>query len=418
MIDHLFDKLENDEMKAEVVHECGTTRPDRARLPLLALQRILTGRLDDHGPSCLDDDHEHNNGNLDDGNHLALTNQWLRDGGVLPTMAMGFAETLAAATRCRCVGCAVDLSQRILVLSSMMENACLMDAENTKALVLEGFTEAASGYLVFGALDFLKHTMEESNILTTAGVWDDAFLSVLRTLTSLTHECMDAAKEIFHYTLSSDRDEVFGRSGLHLLARIFVEATLSSSIETEKLRYDARILVLNVLANMLDSGSSRTMFLKLHAGSTNKSFLAFLVQFLVEQTRSFEDAVLSAFGGSTDSGCEQRELDEQESERLVLAGNGFIMISYLLVDSVSSSDETSFQLRKIVLDAVPGASRPESITFVKNVLRAFCNHYRSRVGDLYLVLKGPIDALLRGLDAIDYTTGPDEAEASQGVEAF
>ena len=134
-------------------------------------------------------------------------------------------------------------------------------------------------------------------------------------------------------------------------------------------------------------------------------------------TAGFRAAVLAgSFGAgndgeppaTNDSGAV--ELPPGEEANLVTAGNGFVLLAYLLTDGGGGdrdgapSDATAATaVRDAILAELPGAG---GVRFAINTTKAFCNFYHFSVGDLSVAVIAPVVKLIRGLEAM-----AEEAEA-------
>jgi hypothetical protein len=210
---------------------------------------------------------------------------------------------------------------------------------------------------------------------------------------------------------SSTEKEKRSSWGLAVLARVLQMAVKSRNQETEgkKIRYDSIIFCLNCLANCVESGASTEALSELTADGRNGSktgsppFLTWLTRWLVEETRSFRDAVReSSFGASAGKHAERR-LEKNEDERLVTAGNGFVLLACVMIHS-TCTDATktgllggTITIKERILAELPGDTVDAKLMYVKNTLKAFCNFYHYSIGDLSVAVVAPVRKLIAQL---------------------
>jgi hypothetical protein len=176
--------------------------------------------------------------------------------------------------------------------------------------------------------------------------------------------------------------------------------------------YDAIIFCLNILANFVESGGSCHILAKIstrkqHTGAGNNDdgysyFLQWLTRWLVDETVSFREAVVESTFGSSPSKHQDRQLDALEDEKLVIAGNGFVLLCCLLIEDDNGNEKpsvgTSESVANIILNELPGTNCDSKLTFMKNTLKAFCNFYHFSIGDLSLAIVAPVKQLIKRLD--------------------
>jgi hypothetical protein len=404
-------------------------------VPLIALAAIVAGKASSNEDSCLDDDigqDDCNESHPGDYNPLLETNYLLGKIGAIPLLSLALSETLAAVTHQleaartsllsdsnsyvqKCVGCVAALQFRVQKLVSLIDGASLLSPSNREHFCREGFTGEAGGFLVVGLLNVLRKLVSVPSFLFD-GVWDEVALAVLKMLTSLSHENKTAAQELEaqlcpEVSGSAMKSSVGKDSfGLQVIADVLYHAVARlHDASDSKLLYDAIIFCLNILANVVESGCSRNVFVdmmiltvvKASSKSRTVRFLAWLTRWLVDETRTFRDAVVESTFGSSPCKHRERQLEENEDEKLVLAGNGFIFLCCLLVDNGNGVD-TSVENdpTAIILKELPGDSFEAKLLYMKNTLKAFCNFYHYSVGDLSVAIVAPVKQLIQRLDSL------------------
>jgi hypothetical protein len=417
-------------------HCCGSTTDANSYvlssyLPLVALCRIITGKCEGCDTSCIDDDHGdeevsssgRRQGKRDDYNPLLETNRLLGESNAIPLLSQALAEALTAVTHqlegesgsptrlesLQCTACLAALQDRVAMLVTLIDGASLLSESNRQLFCEEGFTSEAGGFLLVGLvvvlnklLAFARATIDPSVLF--AGVLGEVMLSVLRMLTSLTHENQTAPNEL-ETELVMDQDS---RCGLQVLSQVLCEAvrttkTLANDADG-KLIYDSIIFCLNTFANVIESGGSCRILCQMVKPQWNAQggdddaddirFLTWLTQWLVEETHSFRDALCE----TCDS---ERNLHVQEDEHLVTAGNGFVLLSCLLVDEkdvdVDTDPSSAYQ---IILAELPGSDRDAKMAYLKNTLKAFCNFYQYSIGGLSVAIVAPVKRLIQRIESI------------------
>jgi hypothetical protein len=390
---------------------------------LIALNRIIAGKNENDEQSCIDsqDGKDGDNGGLgnsadeDDDNPLLLTNRLLGESGAIPLMAQAIADALAAVTsQLRqwvpsdgapielCTGCLNYLHDRVSKLASLVDGACLLNESNRRLFCQEGFAPESGGYLVVGLISTLTELCDAGRLFEEGNLGEIG-LEILRTLTSLTHENELAGKEL-ESSLSENGSADDTRHGLGALVHILkVVIDNEGQSSADKMRYDSVIFCLNTLTNVVESGGNRKILAEMEVpGSDDKElFLTWLTRWVVSQTTSFRDAVAGSTFGSSPSKHASRQLDAQEDERLVTAGNGFVLLACLMEDNHGGTDSAVTDgIRDLVLAQVPGDDSDKSITFMKNTLKAFCNFYHYSIGDLSVAVVAPVKKLIQQLEAI------------------
>jgi hypothetical protein len=425
-------------------HTCGKTDQNAylisSYVPLIAITRIISGKCEGSEKSSIDDElvRDEDNGRgsgaeaMDDDeyNPLLETNRILGENGAIPLLSQALAETLTAVTRHleqhanpptgdgdptpprpECQGCLAALQDRVSMLVSLVDGASLLSESNRQQFCEEGFTTETGGFLIVGLIAVLRKLLDErgSSNSIFEGVWGEITLATLRMLTSLTHENKTAAKELEAAFVGTDdaKQEGSRSCGLDIVARILREAvrTTRRSIGTDgKLIYDSVIFCLNILANVVESGGSRRILSEMSVPSYdregNQLFLSWLTRWLVGETHSFREAVTESTFGTSMSNHEERKLDAHEDEKLVTAGNGFVLLSCLLVDENDDEANADSSAYKIILSELSGDDRDAKMSFLKNTLKAFCNFYHYSIGELSVAIVAPVKLLIKRLELI------------------
>ena len=349
-------------------------------------------------------------------NPVLSTNVQLGESGVIPLLSTALADTLLAASKllsrtCRrrprqksaCPGCLSHLLRRVRILVSIIDGASLFCVSNRVKFCQAGYTVDLGGYLIVGLATALSKIAEADMLFE--GTWGEFVLEILRTLTSLTHENKLAGKELEAVMPGN------GKSCLNVLGELLHRAVTpvdeSVACSDDKQKYDCSILCMNIFTNYLESGGSRDRLEGLQvqsSGYTVKSclFLPWFTQWVVAETASFRDALMDISFGTSPSKHAKRTLQEKEDEKLVAAGNGFILLACLIIkndgETASKSEGGPDRIRATVSEHLPGSDFPSKLTFMKNALKVFCNFYHASVGDLSLAIVDPVQRLIQHLD--------------------
>ena len=86
----------------------------------------------------------------------------------------------------------------------------------------------------------------------------------------------------------------------------------------------------------------------------------------------------------------------------MIAGNGFVFLLCLMIEEAGTVQQVTKRIRDLVLNEIPGENSVVKVAFIKNTLKAFCNFYQIKVGDLAVAVVSPVRALLEQLDAIQW----------------
>jgi hypothetical protein len=417
-----------------------------ASVALQSIDRIVTGK-GQGSDSCLEgEDHENNEDGDnqlggEDENHFLMTNNLLGNSGVIPLMARCMSQSLRAAVRVLdkdgqaggCARCLDNSQERISLLASLIDGACLWNEDNRVGLCDDdpfSFDERNEG-LVFHLLLLLKRPCMVDGEQSSSEQWSDVMLAALRTLTSLTHENKLAAEQVVMRNECDDdmnADDRLSFRGLDVLAELLYQlegdgekaasqkgAVLSQG--DEKHRYDSTVFCLNTLANIvLEEGNIRGLLAELKIPrkreSGEKSWLKWLCRWLVNQTESFQDAVLGNDRDQKASASARntaRVLKNQEEDRLVAAGNGCVLLACLITepDVVSEEPESTTAIRQTILEEMPRNQdgTTTGVTLIINTLKAFCNFYHYKMGDLSVAIVTPVKKLIDKLELIQAGSG-------------
>jgi hypothetical protein len=412
-----------------------------ASVALQSIDRIVTGK-GEGSESCLEgvkhEDDENGDNQLDgeDENPILMTNNLLGKSGVIPVMARCMSQSLRAAVHVLdrdgqaggCARCLSNSQERISLLASLIDGACLWNEDNRVGLCDDNpfsFDERNEG-LVFHLLLLLKRPFMIDGEESSSEQLSDVMLAALRTLTSLTHENKLAAEQIVMRNECDDdmnEDERLSFRGLDVLAELLYQlegdgekaASQKGTVLSqgdEKHRYDSTVFCLNTLANIvLEEGHIGGLLADLKIPrkheSGEKSWLKWLCRWLVNQTESFQDAVLGNDRDKKASASARnttRILKNQEEDRLVVAGNGCVLLACLITepDIVSDEPESTTGIRQTILEEMPRNQdgTTTGVTLIINTLKAFCNFYHYSLGALSVAIVTPVKKLIDELEQI------------------
>ncbi|KAL9184871.1 hypothetical protein ACHAXT_002648 [Thalassiosira profunda] len=418
-----------------------------AHLALMAADCLVSGRdrgasdgeadddLDDDDDagafwgSDSDDDDEASRQRPWAANPIAHANELLRRSGALPDYARAMAETLLALLLAAdgpedddCTTCRAYLQRRASLLSEVIDGLCCLSPRASAALTHETS-------LLVPAL--LRTVAERSSVggEKRPEASSSAVATALKTLTSLTHENRAACAQLLArraWTLrlpatSSPRGDSNAVTGVDVIfGCLFQTASARPAGGATDAVDDDVIFCLNVLTNVVEmapapaTAALAAVVLAGHsvgAAEATKG-LAWLARWVVATTAGFRAAVLAGrFGAPAGDGAADPatsggavELPPGEEANLVTAGNGFVLLAYLLTDGGGGdgdgapSDATAATaVRDAILAALPGAG---GVRFAINTMKAFCNFYHFSVGDLSVAVVAPVVKLIRGLEAM------------------
>ena len=448
-----------------------------SKLALDGLDRIVQGKYGEE-QSCLEGDDGANNNSSNNSNRknsndrtntkdmdsdeekageesnpLIQTNNLLLQSEVLPIFARATAETTLSL---QLIGDEASdettpeyFLERLSSLGSLIDGACCLSANNREALCSDGILILAILRVLrtFQASDMSKNvgTTATTESVLAAKRLTDVTLTLIRLLTSLTHENEIAARQMMmsftgmvgmngqdndnaNSSVDSDDDNDSLRlTGVDILMMILYKlATQPTGLKGTQHHYDIVILCLNTLTNVIDGpgvkkslstfqveqqqSSSLSSRRKPKKGSTTREqkFLEWMVSWLVEQTSSFREGLLhGTFGEKTESQQQRElsvELEKGAQENLIMAGNGFVLLACMLAPMEDpEDDQLRFHIQERVLQQLPEANGKNrgGIVMVKNTLRAFCNFYHYSLGALSVAVVAPVKKLINQLDSIE-----------------
>ena len=369
-------------------------------------------------------------------------------------------------TRKTCCEASINyLRLRVSSLFSIIDGASCLSSKNRK-LLCSGAV-GGGGVLIKSLLCMIATVPFELEMSLAAVA--DIELSALRTLTSLTHENPVAAEQMLMFQriewqseVNDQRcDGVFSSLGkfsksegssrasscltgvtiiLHHLRRMVdVHQELrrkrgdrneggekTSSDDREKHCYDVVIFCLNILTNVVEmaafNGARKQIFdlmLPCVDGKVSSS-LSWLASWLTGQTASYRDTVMKSFGDGgeskslpADGADKPRDLTKEEEENLVVAGNGFILLAYLMKaddEAKGVADELTCKIRRTILSEMPTdeEGRELGVTLMIKTLKAFCNFCSWSMGPLSVAVTTPVLKLIMDLEKMT----PERVEAS------
>jgi len=374
------------------------------------------------GPLESDDDGIEN-ANL--GNPMIFKNFMVRRSGAIPYLARAIVETLESCIAMSmqtesgsgscCAGCIHYLKNRLLRLSSLIDSLCCMSGLNRKLFcrVANKGQLRYEPFLLPSLLRSVSHFSAPS-LLKNDPIFSDIGLAALRTLTSLTHENPVASGQFYSLPIAkplsvSTTSET--PKGVEIILNLMYQLVEGRSEQCSSQHiYDSIIFCLNSLTNVLESPSFPhvcKLLLEMRLMSNEKQesvcALAWLSRWIVSQTESFRDAVMTGSPGKNDSmdSSGSRHLEHHEDEFLLTSGNGFILLSYLLVAhpmAKKPDDSTRIRIKSLILNELPENSN--KLILVINTLKAFCNFYRYSIGDLSVAVIAPVLKLIAGLEKI------------------
>lgn len=456
--------LPGDDSSSSLVHkDCDVASqqvdPWVSLVCLESLNRIITGKEGD-GTSCLAGEQNDDEASPEDeeSNPHLQTNRLLGNSGIIPCLSkcmsqeLDWLSTFSGGNICNT--CVQYRKERITVLASLIDGACLFNkenrcsfAENQDPFSFEDdpvYNTKTQG-LIFHILRFLYDSMPpEMNRPGKSSSEDDTNLTgvrllALRTLTSLTHDNELAAQQMtachnfcdqgssidFDGDDDEDAESTSSSSvrGINVLAKLIFEletepirsnekasgsATVRNSRGDEELhRYDSTIFCLNTLANIIEASDVRRLLAEITvptASGDQELWIQWLCKWLVQQTEGFRDAILSIGREEAGSQESERELEKNEEEKLLAAGNSCVLLACLMMepDEVPEEPESTSIIRKIIVEQMPldKGGKSTGVTMLINTLKAFCNFYHFSLGELSLAIVGPVKKLIDGLQEL------------------
>jgi hypothetical protein len=393
---------------------------------LQSLNRIINGK-DEEGPSCIentdDDDDDDPEEEEEEQNPILITNNLLAKSGAVPVLARAMSESLDNVTTLlaneeESVACWKCWHAKISILASLIDGACLFHEANRRAFCEDdpfSFEERNQG-LVFHIILLLNQFAKRGRMTLDDKISGIVLLG-LRTLTSLTHDNAVAGEQLTMCSSRGESDEESIR-GLNVLTELVFalerrgddndkKAEASRSKDEDLHRYDSTIFCLNTLANIVEGADVRRLLAEIKVASTSGEtlWLKWLCQWLVIQTASFRDAIMGIGKKDGSSSSQQRELQKNEEDKLVAAGNGCVLLACLMTepDSISEEPESTNIIRNLIIDQMPVNKDGSStgVTMIVNTLKAFCNFYHYSLGDLSVAIVTPVKKLIQELEEME-----------------
>jgi len=334
-----------------------------------------------------------------------LANESLRLSGALLTLATGMTWNLRAIQKVlpTCQTCLKHLRTRLNLLANILDNACCLSPENRQAL-------CSDHVQLIQTLVNLLNTINTYNFTETklSEPLQDIVSAILQAVTSITHENETAGMQLLEtFSVQNDRS-----TGLKVIVVLLHKIVTSQSM-TDKRTYDIVIYSLNTLANVMETTGikgAREELTSIQILPT-QSALQWLANWVVSQTSSYRDALVNGSFGQENSDeqkiqmQEERDLEKHEKESLVVAGNGFVLLSCLMKCNPSESttvNETMVteNIRKTILGAIPTDEHGVSMgtSYIIKTLKAFLNFYHYSVGSLSVVVVTPVLKLIAALE--------------------
>ncbi|KAL3822615.1 hypothetical protein ACHAXA_006400 [Cyclostephanos tholiformis] len=413
---------------SHVGHGKERSRPVTASsLALVAANCIISGRVKSSSESDDIDLSDHNDDEfsfLSDSplskNPIVYANEMLRLSGSLPYYSRSMSETLAAILLSNngknCPICISYLQDRACSLSEAIDGLCCLSPNVSETLSLQDSFLVPSLLRTVAELAF---GLEDDS----SPVYFESTTTALKTLTSMTHENAVACDQMTNAyswtfplpTLSRDSTSSSQITGLDVIfSYLFKIASLKQdrSAHQQKMDYDNSIFCLNIITNTVEMAPDLTKRIiekiVLEEGcaskeaSTRLSGLTWLTRWVVSKTLGFQDSVMKGSFGSKASSTDDNELELGEEENLVLSGNGFVLLAYLIIDNGSHSGLSFPNIRDVIIKELPFHKDGKSggTHFMIKVLKAFCNFYHYSVGDLSVAVIAPVTKLIAGLKSI------------------
>ena len=458
---HGTDSLTNNNIVRE-----GGDRPWLSIVCLESLTRILTGKELDGKTSCLEEEdasrsqggeaNDDDDDDIDDDNSdnvVIVTNRLVGKSGMIPLLSCAMSHSMAVMTKLVFGGKDefanrntknadeeywIYCYNRLKLIASIIDEACFFSERNRRSFCEDdpfSFQDRKKG-LIFHILIFLQQcsrcNLNEPDIKRS-----ETMSLALRTLTSLTHDNSLAAEQMkslcdcdVGFNNASDTDK--NVQGIRVLANLVFqleESPLLDLINSKRAgstrlkrasdhdmhQYDGTIFCLTALANIAEgAGIGRMLMetkLELHSGKT-LSWLEWLCQWLVKQTETFRQEILSIgktkkfktgpTRTATTADSESGELHREEEEKLVAAGNGCVVLACLITESDDDDPESSISVRNLIKKQMPlntdGSS--SGLLLVVNTLKAYCNYYQMSMGEHSVAVVSPVRKLINDLEDI------------------
>ena len=360
-------------------------------------------------------------------NPILLTNRLLGKSGIIPLLSRGVNQSLndliqltSSVDRERfrsgtiCKACLDTSHSEATALLSLVDNASLLNESNRRLLCEEdpfSFEKQNKG-LVYSLLNAAKGMHEILSTGDGLNLPDDSVehlrdMSVLtlRTLNSITHENGTAAEQMVAKNKIEPTDGDASFCGLNVVANLFyeLEGASAESLYDSNHRFDAMNSCLISLTNIVGAAEMdvRKLISELEIPTEDESWLQWLCRWMINQTGSFQDAILGKDQKS------EGDLHSKEEERLLAAGFACFLLASLMVDPSDSDefedDEDSTEaIRKVVYKEMPldRDDKNSGPALIINTLKAFCNLYHHTVGDLSVAVLTPAKKLIDALEKL------------------
>lgn len=427
-----------------------------ASLAIDAAEYIITGKDSSSGNGAddadmgEDDDESDDDDFLVDGNQnpgaevssknpILFANEMMRKSGSLPDYSRAYASTLSAILLAHkshhagdtsqevpstsCQRCITYLQKRASSLSGIIDSLCCLSPKASIAL------SCPESYLVPGLLKVIADLSFGSNMGAASTIRDE-ILTSLKTLTSLTHENSVACEQLvrpynWDNSLPISMENVMNASdqtttGVCIIFSYLLKVASTKQGEAstnhdherdksnERYLYDTTIFCLNILTNIVEMvpHSAKYMIEHIAVNDEGVNAITWLSRWVVSTTSGFRKSIMKGSFGSQGETEETAgggdELKAGEEGNLVTAGNGFVLLAYLMLEDEHSSS-SSASIRDAVIKELPiddsGASG--GIQYMIKTLKAFCNFYHYSVGDLSVAVIAPVVKLIAGLQKLD-----------------
>ena len=282
-------------------------------------------------------------------NPILLTNRLLGKSGIIPLLSRGVNQSLSdliqltsSVDRERfrsgtiCKACLDTSHSEATALLSLIDNASLLNESNRRLLCEEdpfSFEKQNKG-LVYSLLNAAKGMHEILSTGDGLNLPDDSVehlrdMSVLtlRTLNSITHENGTAAEQMVAKNKIEPTDGDASFCGLNVVANLFyeLEGASAESLYDSNHRFDAMNSCLISLTNIVGAAEMdvRKLISELEIPSEDESWLQWLCRWMINQTGSFQDAILGKDQKS------EGDLHSKEEERLLAAGFACFLLASL-----------------------------------------------------------------------------------------
>eukprot|EP00956_Cyclotella_meneghiniana_P031916 scaffold85532_cov23-Cyclotella_meneghiniana.AAC.1 len=393
-----------------------------AFLALDAADRVISGK--DTSTSLEDGDGEEHHSDEDDSkeylpasdeaddisnNPILYANEMMRKSGSLLNYSKSMSSTVVSLLLLfgfgtneekrkpnNCIKCITYLQNRASMLSVIIDNLCCLSPKVSRELSVPESHLIPS--LLQTVSQFHKHIIE-----APSSVMEDSVMNALKTLTTLSHENSLACEQIIKYS-QSIHDDLKISMGVEIIFDCLLKTVTERP--DHKFAYDTTIFCLNILTNVAEMmpTPTRAIFDELIVDD-EKNGMTWLTQWIVSKTANFQQAVMKgSFGSAANTNSmddhNDSELQSGEEGNLVTAGNGFILLSYLMLDEDNGT--VTSKIRDNIINNLPLDETGNSggIQYMIKTLKAFCNFYHYSVGDLSVAVIAPVIKLISGLERL------------------